>query len=177
MDWTVFAGALIGSGVASVFTGWILTNWTAKKQKEEKGKFLSNKLAVKFERYAIVLANSLNDDLLYEDTYGSPYPEQGAPLMRIPTPPEIVLEPTYEFFKADLRDRVMQFEDDIAVTNLRLASASDVLDGEEVNKFAVEDCKRIGKMAIELSIDLRENYNLAKRSLSFGQWSVSNEFD
>lgn len=177
LPWGIMLAAFLGSGVATTITNWLLSNLTTRKADKAKTKFLSNNLAVQYERFAIMLANGINDDQAYSQTYGTPNPEQGTPLMRIPNSPKIVSDSSYELLDDELRDRILRFEDDIAVINLRLSSASEVLDGDEVNELAVTECKKIGKSAISLSKDLRSKSDLQKRSLKFGDWDIVEQFE
>lgn len=176
-QWKIILGAFLGSGVATAVATWILNNLSTSKQREIKGQFLSNTLAVSFERYAILLANALNDDEQYSRTYETPQPEQGRPLMRVPTPPNISPDSSYEVLEPTLRDRVLQFEDDIAVANFSLTSASEVLDGEDVNEIAIRASKEMGKKALVIAKDLRRNYELSERNLTFAEWNIEAEFE
>jgi hypothetical protein len=167
LDWSAIITIVLGSSLLSA----ILNNffvWLVKHTEESThATFIALNLAHLFEKYAYACVSASED----HDTAESSDGHVGAYINNILELPEL---PNYEYriFDLSILDKVFDFPQQINFAKKNLSFAFQVLDGEDAVKEGHKSCLLLAREALNISDSLRKKYDLEKRQLEFGEYSV-----
>lgn len=172
--WTDFLWILLasGSGAALASIGWDF--WRHYRSRSESVRYLATRLAFAFEEYAISCANKLADHQLAQQSSG----HVGSFVANVPEFPGPIESAHYELMKPDLLGRLLDFPQRCNMADRAAQfwweAAGDM---DCVRESAYENMVEMGRLAIGLSVDIRGEYSLGQRDLTFDEWDIPHFFD
>ena len=155
----------IGAGAATI--GWEF--WQRRHSRNEDVRHLALNVAVVLEGYAIEVSHKLGDHQLANDSAGA----AGNFIASIPVPPPFPESTHYRLMTPSLLDRILDFPQRCKMADLEVQFWWEAVgEIDDVRASAYKGAAKMGALAVSLSSEIRTQYDLPARELSFGDWDI-----
>ena len=162
MDWVVFTGAFLGSGLAAVILNSIITAFKDNGQRKRRRRFLASKLAFSFEKFAIDVYHCLEGGNRFLDSGG--HEGDG---VAFPDYLPVTISDEFLLLSDALREAVFDFPDTLEIKRrLYLRKCEDIEHRYLAEEEAWSCVKDLGAISLEISERIRRENNLPNRVLS-----------
>ena len=161
-----------GASVALVSLG--LENWRHRRSRKDRIRHLALRIVFSLEGYAIECGEKLNDHMLATDNDG----HAGTYMVTVPQPPAFPDSLDYALIKSDILEAILDFPQRCTMAGREPAFWWDVIaDIDCVRNAAAENTIKMGEHAIRLALQIRKEYKLPQRDLTFGKWNIAEFFE
>lgn len=167
MDWTAIIAIVLGSSVLGAVLNNLVNVLLRRIKRSNQATFIALNIAHQFEQYA---SDRLSDAFDHDNAESSNN-QIGEYINSIPVLPHLPKE-DYRVFDLTLLDSILDFQQQVHFANKSLSFARLVLDNEEALAEGYQSTLKLASESLRIADEVRQRYQLKKRLLEFGGYSV-----